>query len=133
MQNSCDILSFIDLYFIYQHIYLYIKCVFNAWYLCVKCMNLWMNEFDMISIVNSSHAKVLMLWCVRWWMRPNNIWFISPPLYVTSNCWNCQTIFIWLFFLDFLLIKMFCYCISFLDIWFIFNSWFMNNFIFFVL
>jgi hypothetical protein len=43
-QNLCDICSFIGSYFIHQHIYLCVKCVFNAWYLYVKCANYeWIN------------------------------------------------------------------------------------------
>ncbi len=60
IQNLCDIHSFISSYFIYQHIYPCVKCVFNAWYLCVKCINLWMNKLCMIFIINLSHAKFVM-------------------------------------------------------------------------
>ncbi len=60
MHNSCDIHSFIGLNFISQHIYLCVKHVFAAWYLCAKCTNLWMNEFFMIYIVNLLHAKFVM-------------------------------------------------------------------------
>jgi hypothetical protein len=52
--------SFIGLYFICQHIYPCIKCVFNVWYSCVKCMHLWMDEFHTIFIINLSHVKF-------WW------------------------------------------------------------------
>jgi hypothetical protein len=60
MQNSCDICSFIGLYFIHQNIYPYVKHVFNAWYWCVKCTNLWMNKFDMIFIINLLHVKFVL-------------------------------------------------------------------------
>ncbi len=60
MQNSCDICSFISWYFICQHIYLCVKCVFNAWYSCVICMNLWMNEFAWFSLLI---CHMLNLWC----------------------------------------------------------------------
>ncbi len=60
MRNPCDIHPFIGLYFIHWHIYLCVKLVFNAWYLCVKCMNLWMNELCTIFIINSFHAKFVM-------------------------------------------------------------------------
>jgi len=40
----CDILSFICFYFIRQNIYSCVKCVFNTWYLCVKCTNPWMKN-----------------------------------------------------------------------------------------
>jgi hypothetical protein len=36
MWNSCHIHSFISPYFISQDIYLCVKHVLNAWYLCVK-------------------------------------------------------------------------------------------------
>jgi hypothetical protein len=61
MWNSCDICSFIHLYFIHQHNYPCVKCVFNIWYSCVKCTNLWMNKFYTIFIINSSHVKFLMI------------------------------------------------------------------------
>jgi hypothetical protein len=64
-KNSCDIHSFIGSYFIRQNIHPCVKRVFNAWYSCVKCTNLWMNEFHTIFILNSSHgkfAKYLLLW-----------------------------------------------------------------------
>jgi len=57
MPNPCDICSFIGLYFIYQHIFFCVKRIFNTWYSCVKWTNLWMNEFCMIFIIISSHAK----------------------------------------------------------------------------
>jgi hypothetical protein len=60
MQNLCDIHLFIFLYFIHQHIYPCVKCVFNASYLCIKCMKLWMNKLCMIFIFNSSYVKFVM-------------------------------------------------------------------------
>ncbi len=60
IQNMCEVRSFIGVYFICQHIYLYVKHVFNAWYLCVKCMNLWMNVLHTTFIINSSHVKFVM-------------------------------------------------------------------------
>jgi hypothetical protein len=60
MQNSCDIFSFIGSYFIHQHNYPYAKHVFNAWYSCVKCTNLWMNKLCMIFIINLLHVKFLL-------------------------------------------------------------------------
>jgi len=56
-KNSCDIHAFIGLYFICQNIHPCVKRVFNAWYLCVKFTNLWMNEFHKFFILNSSHGK----------------------------------------------------------------------------
>ncbi len=60
VMDILDIRSFIGSYFICQHIYLCVKRVFNAWYLCKKCTNLWMNELHMIFIINSLHAKFVM-------------------------------------------------------------------------
>jgi len=60
MKILCDILSFICFYFIRQHIYSCVKCVFNTWYLCVKCTNIWMKFFCMIFIINSLNAKLVM-------------------------------------------------------------------------
>jgi hypothetical protein len=36
MWNTCDVYSFINSYFIRQHIYLYVKHVFNAWLFVCK-------------------------------------------------------------------------------------------------
>ncbi len=33
-------------------LYICVKHVFNTWYLCMKCMDLWMNEFCTISLLN---------------------------------------------------------------------------------
>ncbi len=60
MQNSYDICSFINSYFIRQHIYPCVKCVFNTWYSCVKCTNPWMNKLRMIFIINLLHGKFLI-------------------------------------------------------------------------
>jgi hypothetical protein len=60
MKNLCDNHSFIGSYFIHQHIYPCVKHVFNAWYLCAKCTNLWMNELYTIFIINSSHVKFVV-------------------------------------------------------------------------
>jgi len=57
MWNPCDNRSFIGSYFICQHIYLCVRHVFNAWYLYVKCMNLWMNELLTVFIINSLHVN----------------------------------------------------------------------------
>jgi hypothetical protein len=54
-------LLFIGLYFIHQQIYSYVKHVFNAWYLCLNCMNLWINELHMVFIINSSQAKFVII------------------------------------------------------------------------
>jgi hypothetical protein len=62
MWNSCDIHSFTSLYFTHQHIYLCVKCVFDAWYSFVKWTNPWMNELHTIFIINSSHAKFVIWW-----------------------------------------------------------------------
>ncbi len=72
MWNLRDIHSFISSYFIHQNNYPCVKHVFNAWYSCVKCTNLWMNEFHTIFIVNSSHVKFvkyLLLWFVHWGLK----------------------------------------------------------------
>jgi hypothetical protein len=53
------------LHFICQHIYSCVKRVFNAWCLCVKSMNLWMNELHMIFNVNLSCAKFVMM-TIKW-------------------------------------------------------------------
>ncbi len=37
MQNTCDICSFVGVYFMHQHIYPCVKHVFNTWYWHVKC------------------------------------------------------------------------------------------------
>jgi hypothetical protein len=58
--NSCDIRSFIGLYLICQHVYSCVKHVFNAWYSCAKCMNLWMDEICKIFIINSLYVKFVM-------------------------------------------------------------------------
>ncbi len=60
MRNSCDICSFICSYFICQHFYSCVKCVFNVWYSCVKCINPWINELCTIFIINSSHVKFVI-------------------------------------------------------------------------
>ncbi len=60
MQNSCDIHSFINSYFIRQANYSCVKHVFNAWYSCMKCMNLWMNKLYTIFIINSLHVKFVV-------------------------------------------------------------------------
>ncbi len=60
MQNMCDIHTFIGSYFIHQHIYACVKHAFNTWYSCIKCTNLWMNEFHTIFIINVSHAKFVI-------------------------------------------------------------------------
>jgi hypothetical protein len=59
MLNLSDIHSFIGSYFIHQHIYLYVKHVFNIWYSCVKCTNLWMKFFCTIFII-LLHVKFLV-------------------------------------------------------------------------
>jgi hypothetical protein len=41
--------------------YLRIKRVFNTWYSCAKYMNLQMNELHTIFIINSSHAKFVIV------------------------------------------------------------------------
>jgi len=61
MQNSYDNHSFIGSYFIRQHIYPCVKCVFNTWYSCAKCTNIWMNELRTIFIFNLSHVKFVMI------------------------------------------------------------------------
>ncbi len=73
MKNLCDIHSYIGSHFIYQHIYLCVKCVFNTWYSCIKCTNLWMDELCTIFIINSSHVKFVM-----WWPRRKLI----PPIFL---------------------------------------------------
>jgi hypothetical protein len=60
-RNLCDIRSFIGSYFICQHIYPCVKYVFNTWYSCVKCKNLWMDELCTIFIINLSHVKFVMV------------------------------------------------------------------------
>ncbi len=60
MWNLCDICSFISSHFICQYIYRCVKCVFNAWYSCVKCTNLWMDKLCTISLL--IHC-MLNLWC----------------------------------------------------------------------
>jgi hypothetical protein len=60
MRNSCDICSLIGSYFIHQNIYLCVKSVFNTWYSCIKCTNLWMNKFCMIFIINLLHVKFVI-------------------------------------------------------------------------
>jgi len=60
---NVPICSFIGLHFICQRIYSCVKHVFNAWYLCVKCTNLWMNELHMTFIINLSHVKFVMCCC----------------------------------------------------------------------
>jgi hypothetical protein len=78
MQNSCDIHLFIGSYFIRQYIYPCVKCVFNAWYFCLNCMNLWMNKLHMIFIINSSHAKFMTnIVCIQYFKYQNisNIFF----------------------------------------------------------
>jgi len=57
--NSCVIRSFINSYFICQHICLCVKCVFNILYSYVKCTNLWMNKLCTIFIINLSHVKFM--------------------------------------------------------------------------
>jgi hypothetical protein len=53
--------SFIHRFVFYlSHIYSCVKHVFNIWYLCAKCTNLWMNELCTISIINLSHVKFVM-------------------------------------------------------------------------
>ncbi len=56
-------------YFIHQHIYSCVKHVFNAWYLCVKCTNLEMNKFHMVFIINTPHAKFVIITNVVTQMR----------------------------------------------------------------
>jgi hypothetical protein len=70
MWNLCDIHSFIGLYFIHQHIYMCVKCVFNALYLCVQCMNLWINELCTIFIINSLYVKFVISWSC---FAPNSV------------------------------------------------------------
>jgi hypothetical protein len=61
--KRCEIrVKFIDLYFIHQHIYSCVKHVFNTWYLCEKCTNLWMNELCIISLLTH---HMLNLWCIK--------------------------------------------------------------------
>jgi len=61
MSNLSDIHSFIGSYFIHQHIYLCVKRVFNAWHLCIKCMNVWMNKLHTIFIINFLHFKFVTI------------------------------------------------------------------------
>jgi hypothetical protein len=61
--TNVPICSFIGLYFICQRIYSCFEHVFNAWYLCVKCTNLWMNELRAIFIINLSPIKFAMCCC----------------------------------------------------------------------
>jgi hypothetical protein len=72
MRNPCDICSFKGSYFICWHIYVCVKCVFNAWYSCEKCTNLRMNELCTIFIIYSSQVK---LWCTRLFQDLNAILF----------------------------------------------------------
>jgi len=67
MQNLCDIRSFINLYFICQHIYLCVKHVLNTWYSCIKCTNLCMNEFQKIFIWR--HVKFVMNTLFKIWLK----------------------------------------------------------------
>jgi len=60
MQNSCDIHSFIGLYFIHQHIYPCVNHVFNTWYSCVKMYEPLNERTSHDFIINSSHAKFVM-------------------------------------------------------------------------
>jgi hypothetical protein len=60
MQNVCEFIHFISLYFTHKHINLCVKYILNAWYSCVQYMNLWMNELHMIFIINSLHVKFVM-------------------------------------------------------------------------
>ncbi len=70
MWNLCDIRSFIGLYFIHQHIYMCVKCVFSALYSRVKCMNLWINELHTIFIINSLYVKFVINWSC---FAPNSV------------------------------------------------------------
>ncbi len=70
--------SFIHWFVLFcQHIYPYIKHVFNAWYSCVKCTNLWMNEFCMIFIINLLHVKFVLN--IEWNIRKiqNKSWMMN--------------------------------------------------------
>ncbi len=62
--NLRDIFSFIVSYFICWHIYSCVKRLFNAWYSCVKCMNLWMKEVCTIFIINLFHTKFVRM-CIH--------------------------------------------------------------------
>jgi len=70
MWNLCDIRSLIGLYFIHQHMYLCVKCVFSSLYLCVKCTNLWINKLRTIFIISSLHVKFVINWSC---FAPNNV------------------------------------------------------------
>jgi hypothetical protein len=59
IQNLCNIRSFINLYYIHQHIYLCAKCVFNTIFMW-KCTNLWMEKLHIIFIINSLNFKLVM-------------------------------------------------------------------------
>lgn len=41
-------------------LYIYVKCVFNAQYMCAKHMNLWINKLQKISITKSLNVKFIM-------------------------------------------------------------------------
>jgi hypothetical protein len=93
MRNQCDIHSFINSYFICQHIYPCVKRVFNAWYLCVKCMNLWMNDLHTTFIINSSHANLesrFQMLCIF-----NNHLQILENSNAMANCKEEQKIVKW--------------------------------------
>jgi hypothetical protein len=101
MKNPSDIRSFIGSYFIYQHIYPCVKLIFNAWYSCKNCTNLWMNELHTIFIINSSHAKFVRCYlcdCLYKCVYNVRFFYILPHLfdsevdgnnYLLGSLWPC--------------------------------------------
>jgi hypothetical protein len=93
MWNSCDIFSFICSFHPSTN-YLHVKCVFNTWYSCVKCTNLWMNKFHMIFIINSSHGKFVMIISYSW--LPTKIYHKNLMIWIFfQNMANLGFFFSW--------------------------------------
>jgi len=87
MWNLCGICLFKNLYFICQHIYLFVIFVFNAWHSYVRRINVWMNKFCMIFIINFSHVKFVIHFSKLFQWPKNDlfltrfsIWNVGPKI-----------------------------------------------------
>jgi hypothetical protein len=68
----------------YHFIYLCVKYVFNARYLCTKCSNLWMNKLCTISSIKSSNAIFVMIFFYTLPSNSNKI-----PSQINPPCLTC--------------------------------------------
>jgi hypothetical protein len=63
---------------------------FHAQYSCEKCTNLWMNELQMIFIINSSHVKFSIRQCHHAWHL--HVKLITINVYEMMHCSSHHTL-----------------------------------------